>query len=238
MANSLVLRCMDRRFNNMVESEYGDAIVLGNAGANVYPLQDRIRDIVREEGIEKIIALPHTDCGAMGKVYSVLKGGSSADDDLMEELVSHYPPSKFSTRQELEKMNYEIQLARLKELFPDMKASGRLFDTGSIDAPKEELEHKLVVMKPGKPDYSRVFASLRLNPFQCYVVQAETEIAMADIKLAVKELGAKTVYFVTMDGDNPRDTKQEADRAALALSGVEGVEIRMHDMRRVRKSLA
>lgn len=43
MSGELVICCMDRRLNSMLEKDYGDAIVLRNAGANVAPLMQMIK---------------------------------------------------------------------------------------------------------------------------------------------------------------------------------------------------
>ncbi len=226
----IVISCMDRRLNSYIEQKYGNAIVLRNAGANVRPLEPLINKIIEENNIGEIIALPHTDCGAMGKVYSVLKQKMDADPDLVDSLVSEYSPD-FSTREELEKKNYEMQLERLRTDYPSLKVSGHYIDMKEISVPPEEKEHKLLVITPSKPNYSKIFASLKLDPFQCYVIQANTEFAMPDIKLAVSDLHVKTIYFVTQSGEDPRISKKEADRAMLSLSGYKSIEIIRYDAR-------
>ncbi len=233
----LVISCMDRRLNLFIEEQYPDAVVLRNAGANVYALESKIKDIVREKDIREIIVLAHTDCGAMGKVYSVLKQNAHAEEDLAEELISHYSGLEFSTREELESENYRMQVDELKAAFPSLRISGELIDMKNINVPAEDKGHRLLVMEPSKPNYSKIVSSLGLSLFQCYIVQGNTEIAMPDIKLAASELHANPVYFVTQDGENPRTTKQEADKAKLSLSQYKGIEINRHDMRSVKKSM-
>ena len=115
MAEELVICCMDRRLNSMLEKDYGDAIVLRNAGANVAPLMQMIKQIVMDNNIKKITLITHDDCGAMGKTFAVIKEGTAASEDLEDSLIGQFRKVEFSDRQQLEEKNTELQLSALKK---------------------------------------------------------------------------------------------------------------------------
>lgn len=233
----MVLCCMDRRLNVFLEKNYKNAIVLRNAGANVAPLIAAIKQIVRENNIKKITLITHDDCGAMKKTYSVLKENGEATDELESSLIDQFKSVHFSTREELENENTKLQLASLKEAFPELDVEAKPARMKDIEVPEDNAPHKLLVMTPGKPEYEKAFKSLGFNPFQCYIVQASMGDAMPDIELAAKDLHAKEVIFVVVDKDNPRDVKRDADMASLRLSAL-GAEVKRHDVRTVRKSFS
>ena len=233
MAEELAICCMDRRLNSMLEKEYGNAIVLRNAGANVAPLMQMIKQIVMDNSIKKITLITHDDCGAMGKTFAVIKEGTAASEDLEESLIGQFRKVEFLNRQQLEEKNTELQLSALKREFPEIEVQAKTAKMSGIKVPPDNKEHKLLVLSPGKPEYNRIFESLALDPFQCYIVQASISNAMPDIELAAKDLHAKEVYFVTTERDNPREVKREADTASLRLSAL-GAEVKRHDIRTMK----
>ncbi len=237
MEDELVICCMDRRLNVFLENNYKDAIVLRNAGANVAPLMPLIKQIVRENGIRKITLITHDDCGAMAKTFSVLKENGKATEELRLNLIEQFEKVKFTTKEELENANTNLQLASLKSIFPELNVEAKPARMKDINAPKDDEHHKLLVVSPGKPSYDRIFKVLEFNPFQCYVIQASIENAMPDIELTANDLHAKEVYFIVGDNDNPRDVKRDADMASLKLSKLDA-EVKRQDIRTVRKSYA
>ncbi|MCL4372126.1 hypothetical protein M1373_02280 [Candidatus Marsarchaeota archaeon] len=237
MENELVICCMDRRLNNFLENEYGSAIVIRNAGANAAPIMQMAKRIVEDNDIGAITLITHDDCGAMGKVYSVLKNGGSATEDLKEALINQFNGVNFSTREELEEKNTELQLNALKKEFKDIKVVAKPVKMSNIKVPEDTKEHKLLVFSPGKPDYSRAFKSLGFEPWQCYVVQGSVGNTLPDMELAVTDLHAKDVSFIVGNKDNPRDVKRDLDMASLRLSGI-GAEVKRCDIRSVKKNFA
>ncbi|MCL5102041.1 MAG: hypothetical protein M1544_01655 [Candidatus Marsarchaeota archaeon] len=227
--------CMDRRFNEYIEKNYGSMFIMRNAGANVVPIIAEIKQAVREKGIKKINVFAHTDCTAMGKVMGVLKENGRAEEELEDSLIKQFRELDFSSREELEQKNLELQLGILKKEFPELEVRGELLDTKKVDTGKHELEHVLAIFSPGKPDYGAAFKSEGLDPSQCYVVQEQIEVAMPDIRLAVNDLKARRVIVVTGNGDNPRDSKRYADLLGLKLSDL-GAEVKRVDIRRVEKN--
>ena len=233
----LVICCMNRRLNDFLEDKYGGAFVVRNAGANVAPLMPLIKQAVREKGIDIITLVTHDDCGAMGKTFAVIKKGAEATDELKDELINQFKAVKFETRNQLEEKNTELQLSALKREFPNITVQAKPAKMSDIKVPEDNKEHKLLVLGPGKPEYSKIFKGLELMHSQCYIVQAPIYNAMPDIELAVKELHAKEVFFVVSDKDNPRDVKRDADTASLKLTRL-GAEVKRYDTRTVRKSFA
>ena len=100
MAEELVISCMDRRLNRMLEEEYGDAIVVRNAGANVAPLMLMIKQIVMDNNIKRITLITHDDCGAMKKTFAAIKEGIHASEDLEDILIKQFREINFSDRQQ------------------------------------------------------------------------------------------------------------------------------------------
>ena len=236
MAEELVISCMDRRLNLMLEEEYVDAIVVRNAGANVAPLMQMIKQIVMDNNIRRITLITHDDCGAMKKAFAAIKEGAHASEDLEDILIKQFRGINFSDRQQLEEKNTEMQLAGLKREFTNIDVQAKPAKMSEIKVPPDDKEHKLLVLSPGEPGYGRIFESLGLDPFQCYIIQASIANAMPDIELAAKDLHAKEIYFVTLNQDNPRKVKRDADTAALRLSAI-GAEVKRQDMRTKGKNL-
>lgn len=226
--------CMDRRFNKYIEENYHDMFVMRNAGANIKPILSEIKKIVREKGIKKINVFAHTDCGAMGKVISVLKENGTAEEELSDSLINQFRSVKFSSREELEHKNMELQLEALKKEFPELEVKGELLEANKMGDKKGELEHVLILASQGKPDYSEIFKQENLDPFQCYIIQSPIEAAMPDIRFAVKDLKSEKVIVVTGNGDNPRDSKRYEELLKLKLSDLDA-SVKRIDIRRVKK---
>lgn len=233
----LVICGMDRRLNDFLEKEHGSAFVLRNAGANVEPLMPMIKQMARENNIDTITLITHDDCGAMRKTFAVIKEGAEATDELKDELINQFKAMDFDTRSQLEEKNTELQLSALKKEFQNVAVKAKPVKMSDIKVPEDTKEHVLLVMSPGKPEYSKIFKGLDLAHSQCYIVQASINNAMPDMELAAKDMHAKKVFFIVSDRDNPRDVKRDADTASLKLSRL-GAEVKRYDTRTVRKSFA
>ncbi|MEM3841093.1 MAG: carbonic anhydrase [Candidatus Micrarchaeaceae archaeon] len=229
--------CMDRRFNEFIEKNYPHMFVIRNAGANVKPILDEIRNAVQENSIRKITVFTHTDCGAMGKVFSVIKNNGNAEEELKETLINQFKSIEFSTKEELESKNLQIQLNVLTEEFPELKVEGKLLDAKKMEGIKNEKEHYLFIVKPGEPNYSAAFKTENLDPFQCYVVQSQVEASMPDISLAVNDLHADNIRLVINKADNPRESKlyEELLKLKFASAG-KAVNIKAADIRGKERS--
>jgi hypothetical protein len=167
----------------------------------------------------------------------VIKEGGQAQEDLEDSLIKQFRKVDFSNRQQLEEKNTELQLGALKKEFPELDVHAKPAKMSNIKVQPDDKGHKLLVISPGKPEYKRIFESLGLDPFQCYIVQASIENAMPDIELAAKDHHEKEVYFIKVGQNNPREVKREADTAAVRLSAL-GAEVKRHDMRTMKKSFS
>ncbi|ASI13597.1 carbonic anhydrase [Candidatus Mancarchaeum acidiphilum] len=225
--NKLVISCMDRRLNDLIEEQYSDCFIIRNAGANVYPVAKEIKDLIKNKDIREIILLAHTDCGAMNKVFGIIKRGKSADPDLEESLISQYRKLDFDSIDELEKDNLNLQVDKLKSEFPETKIDGRLIRIEDIKVPKDDKIHELILANPSKPGYSGLLDQLSLNHFSAYILQSDTNNIMPDLKLAVADLGVKFIHLISIEKENPRDRKVDQQRLNL-IFGKDGVKISIY----------
>ncbi len=222
--NKLVISCMDRRLNDFIEQHYSDCFVIRNAGANVYPITKEIKDLIKDKDIREIVLLAHTDCGAMKKVFGVIKDRKPVDLDLEDNLISHYRDLNFTNISELEKDNLKLQINKLKDEFPETKIEGRLLQIEDIKVPEEEGIHELIIANPSKPGYSGLLNELSLNHFSVYVLQSDINNVMPDLKLAVKDLGVKFIHLISIEKENPRDRKVDQEKLNLIFNK-EGIKI-------------
>lgn len=215
--NTLVISCMDRRLNTLIEKDYPESIIIRNAGANVNPVIGEIKDIMQDKDIRKIVVAAHTDCEAMKKVYNVINKSDSAIEDLEQNLISLFRGMKFKDINELEKLNLEMQVDKLKNEFPDLEIIGKMINTSEIKGDKEFKNHGLIIMNPSKPDYAGLLKDLKANPFEMYIIQSDFEEAIADIQLAANDLKTNPIHIVTIDKENPRESKKNSERLKMLL---------------------
>lgn len=169
----LIISCMDYRLSEEILKKIDqNTIILRNAGANVYELREVLTTYT---GVEEVIYLPHTDCAAIKLVNAVLKEGKKADNVIMEKLVKPFEGTTFSSIQELEKINAELQAKYLKEIFPKSKIITELIDVTKIKIPER------------KPVYCLLKSETKYNKemIGAYIIQApKKELVIADIKIA------------------------------------------------------
>lgn len=214
MAN-LIISCMDYRLNEFIESEYKDDIVIRNAGANVKPIMHKIKRVVEDKNIKEISVIAHTDCGAMGKVFEVIKNEAKCDEDLKESLVNQFENLNFKTKSDLESINLDVQVSNLKEAFPNLNISRKIVDLDELGVSKYKGEHKLIVANPSKPDYKGLIESLYPDINGAYIIQSDFDGSIPDIKLAVSDLGVKSINVITIDKENPRFAKANSEKLKL-----------------------
>ena len=123
----------------LIEKDYPESIIIRNAGANVNPVIGEIKDIMQDKDIRKIVVAAHTDCEAMKKVYNVINKSDSAIEDLEQNLISLFRGMKFKDINELEKLNLEMQVDKLKNEFPDLEIIGKMINTSEIKGDKDTL---------------------------------------------------------------------------------------------------
>lgn len=216
MAETLVISCMDRRLNAFLDRlNDGKHIFLRNAGAAVPMIEQSIRYIFDNANIGEALLIAHTDCGAMGYVYSAIKEGKNG---LHPDLVKQFSNENFSTRQELEKLNEQIQKKELERIFQGkVKIGSQLI---ALNEPSDNgEEHALVITKASDEKYESVAKELGLKPENCYFLQANSVAeVMPDIAVATERLGIKDIRLVALESSQYRQVQQ--DYEALRLRGI------------------
>jgi hypothetical protein len=207
MNMEIIISCMDRRLHGKLDAfNDGETFFLRNAGANVFGLKETLRQLVNSNNISAIKVMPHTDCGAMKLVSSVIKDGAKVDAEIDKMLVEQFKHMKFSSRDELERANLEIQLKHLKDMFPGINVAGDLIDIKDIEDKAKGHSHVLYIAKPSTKPYSEIIEE---NPFNTYVVQAlSREELYPDIKIAVM-LGQEKVFMPVLSREEERMVKMD-----------------------------
>ncbi len=213
---TIIVSCMDRRLNDKFDKENDSKkIFVRNAGGNVLGVEQTLRYLVENMNISSIKVVAHTDCGAMGYVYESLKSGK---DGILEQLVEEFKQVSFSTRQELEKKNEELQASLLNKLF------GNTFDISSElvelkESADKQGEHFAVVTKASEMKYGEIAKALGLSVGDCYFIQANSisEI-LPDITLAIERLGIKKFFLASLDPSQYRQVY--ADFQMLKTRGI------------------
>ncbi len=201
--SKVLISCMDRRLNNYIESKYSDFFVFRNAGANVYGIEQQLKEFVNDHNVDKLVIAPHTDCGAMKVVKSSLEG-KQRDSDIDNLLTNHFLSFKDSN---LEEKNKEIMFNRLNELFNYLDIEVDFIDINKIETKEDKNEHILLVTSPYKPIYKEIFNELNLEPFGTYIIQARTDLVLTDIKIGIERLGIKNIIFLALKDENERNLK-------------------------------
>jgi len=212
----LVLSCMDRRLNEYLDSlNDGNTIFLRNAGANLYAVKNTIDTLLNNENITEIKVITHTDCGAMKSVAAALSGELKLDL-AGEVLVDKFKGEKFATVEELEKINTELQKKAVEEIAKrrGIKGSAELLDLSKLNIPKENKEHKFVLLEPSVKKYSDIISSEEM--FNTYIIQsASLEEKLPDLEIAIKVLGIKRGEIIALKESEYRIIQAEASRLRL-----------------------
>jgi len=212
----LVLSCMDRRLNRYLDSlNDGDTIFLRNAGANLYAVKNTVDALLNNENITEIKVITHTDCGAMKSVAAALSGELKLSL-AKEVLVDKFKGEKFATLEELERINTEMQKKAVEEIAKrrGIKGSAELLDLSKLDIPKEDNEHKFVLLEPSNKKYSEIIDSKEM--FNTYIIQsASLEEKLPDLEIAIKVLGIRRGEIIALKESEYRIIQAEASRLRL-----------------------
>ncbi|ARM76179.1 carbonic anhydrase [Acidianus manzaensis] len=181
----LVISCMDYRLSEeILKRADNNTLIIRNAGANVYEIKDMLRNI---KDVDEVIFLPHTDCAAMKLVNSILKEGKDVDKEIMNKLVEPFKGKEFSSLQELEKLNLEIQENILKVIFPNAKITSELIDITKLKIPKRNPVYYL--LKPESRYTQEMIGSYIIQSFDKQSINADIKIAdVLNLKLEKSEL--------------------------------------------------
>ncbi|MEM0086879.1 MAG: carbonic anhydrase [Candidatus Micrarchaeaceae archaeon] len=208
---NLYISCMDRRLNEISESHNdGNTVFLRNAGANASALKKTIKEIKGRFDLGRVVIAPHSDCGAMKVIYTSIKEGKETSSEIYKSLVRQFENAKFSSIQELEQINAEVQKKSLEKIV-GKDASEEFIDLERISIPKEKSEHVLIVLAPSKTKYSSIFARLGLDPYSTYVIQGSQSEIGADIEIAIRHLFIKKVYVLSDEGEVSFDAQKVFD---------------------------
>ena len=212
----LVLSCMDRRLNRYLDSlNDGDTIFLRNAGANLYAVKNTVDALLNNENITEIKVITHTDCGAMKSVAAAL-GGELKLNLAKEVLVDKFKGEKFETVKELERINTEMQKKAVEEIAKrrGIKGSAELLDLSKLEIPKEDNEHKFVLLEPSNKKYDEIINNKEM--FNTYIIQsASLEEKLPDLEIAIKVLGIRRGEIIALKESEYRIIQAEASRLRL-----------------------
>lgn len=216
----LVISCMDRRISEYLDSRYNDGstVFLRNAGANISTLSKSIESILNAESIKSVIIAPHTDCGAMGLVQTVLSGKAKVSENVEKGLVSRFRNASYSNRGELERIvNPAMQENEMRRLVrsPSIGTSTELIDLSTLQIPTDGGRHLLTFTKPSPSRYSSLIARYD-NPdigmFNSYFIQAfAAKEVSADIEIAAAALHISDIRLVSESQVQNAGIKEDTD---------------------------
>ncbi|MGC8648570.1 MAG: carbonic anhydrase [Candidatus Micrarchaeia archaeon] len=196
--NKLVISCMDRRLNKILDKENdGNTIMLRNAGANANGLYGSIKRAI-ENDVSTIKLMAHSDCGAMKVVYNSIKEGAEASEEIDSTLISQFEGKQFSTRNELESLNEALQTEELEKI-----SNGVEIEKSFVDLSKytfnEPKEHVAAFVHPSSEKYEEICKKAGLGVDDTYFIQAESiEEVYADLEIAITKLGIKRIAAIAM----------------------------------------
>jgi hypothetical protein len=221
----IVLACMDRRMNEILEREYGNAetVIVRNAGADVEGLRRTMQKLVEENDVTEICIVPHTDCGAMKAVVLKLKDNDPRMDDetfaaLVGQFKAQYGKGNIKDNADAERINYDLQCRHAEDLFKGTDVTSELVE---LHAGAHHGENAMLAMKPcGAGEYGSAFKAADKERDRCYVVQASFDDEMVrDVKLGIQVVGIRELFFVapSKDRKDTDDAKRRKDAIMAAL---------------------
>ncbi len=182
------------------ETQGKNVIILSNAGTNVNGLSNTLQEISsKNNGIERIILVTHTDCGGMSIVTKGLVEGATESSD---KFFKHLGGSAYSSayhkgdlietvRATVEKMNAEIQKTHALKFSNNVVAVH--IDVKDLALKEEGHEHVLVCALPGT--YGANFEGTPRD--QTYGVVGNVRDTVQDVRIATDVLGMKKVLDFT-----------------------------------------
>jgi hypothetical protein len=195
---TIILACMDRRLNGYVDQlmlEHPNSVSLRNAGANVLTERESLNKLITKN-TERIILLPHTDCGAIKFVSSIINGGSTAPK-LYSDLVQQFKGKDAITLEALEKLNLKIQSEAVMDLLGNRNIDvlSELVQTDKLSF-DDTKGHALVLSRPSTTTNEDIIERINwekkgpeLGLGSTYMIQAHNLADVAsDIEIAVNVL--------------------------------------------------
>ncbi len=213
--NTLIISCMDRRLNSILDKENGgSAIMLRNAGANASGLYGSIKKAMGSD-ISGIKLMAHSDCGAMKVVYGALKEGAAVSGEIQESLVGQFNAKNFNTRAELERLNEKLQIEELRSLSNGIEVESSFVDLSKYNY-GESGEHVAVFMYPSGEKYEEVCKKAGLGMDDTYFIQAESiEEVYADMEIAVTKLGIKRIAAIAINPSEYRPMHADVQKLKM-----------------------
>jgi len=201
--NTIIVTCMDHRLNSMLDSlNDSKHVFVRNAGGNVQGVEQTIRYLIDNTNISKIHIIAHTDCGAMGYVYSAVKEGK---DNVHKQLVSLFNSIAFESRAELEKKNEELQRSIAEKLFggKGIEISSELFELKEKNVASEK--HVIAITRASYLRYSDIAEKMGVDVKDVYFLQANSvEELLGDIAIGTDVLGIKDIRVVATESSEYR----------------------------------
>lgn len=215
---------MDRRLNEYLDSKYndGNTLFIRNAGANLTPILDLVREALRKNELKKgIYIATHNDCGAMGVVFQALTSGKSFGSGIYNALIKQFESIGFRSREGLERENGRLQVKRAKAIAKGVPVNLEPIDVKRLGVPAEHNEHRLILTSNLSEPYVKMTKIANTGVFDSYIIQGDTAFMSSDVEIAVKFLGIKDVRLEAFS------TSEEA-RLSAELESL-GREPFMHD---------
>jgi carbonic anhydrase len=216
--NKMVLTCMDRRLWPVIDKEIGSSkegavTVVRNAGANLKGVESSVDLVIKEHHAREIDIFPHTNCGACNVVYNACLHNINVSESVEDALVRQFTSRKssFLSPDEVESVNITIQKEALQKFeHRGIATHVECIDVKSLNVPKDDGEHVLVIGKPYSGKYEDLAGKLGVNPWSMYCLNAESIIeVMPDIEIAAINLGIKNFKIVSLEQSNHRWATQE-----------------------------
>lgn len=225
---SIIVTCMDRRITGALSEDiskrpelkeiFGNhPILVRNAGGSIEGAKGTIKKLLDTGKFATLGVVVHTDCGAMGVVYSVCKGERECEQNEINALeIAEFKKFNFNAVSELCRLNEELQKSKAENIFGANKkitVKAALLDVDRLNVPKGDGTKYLVITKPGSPSkYSKIFKGAEERWFS-YVIQADDiEEMMPSIHIAVKDIGVQGIRLIATTSNESSELSEWADK--------------------------
>ncbi len=225
---SIIVTCMDRRITGVLSEDiskhpelkdiFGDnPILVRNAGGSIESAKGTIKDLLDTGEFATLGVVVHTDCGAMGVVYSVCKGERASEQSEIDALeIADFKKFNFNAVSELCRLNEELQRSKAESIFgADKKIAVRaaLLDVNKLNVPKGDGTKYLVITTPGSPSkYSKILKGAEERWFS-YIIQAnDIEEMLPSIRIAVKDIGVQGIRLIATTAEESHKLNKWADK--------------------------
>jgi hypothetical protein len=178
---TLVIGCMDRRYNFVKEVDNENCVVIRNAGADIVNAEQSIIAALQQNPeITEIIFLPHQDCAAMKYVDGVASDGTE-QNGLLAPLVGEFQDKEWEDIEELYRINSDDGFARLRDIVGrategtgrHIEVKRRYVGKRELDEQSEEAEghSAVVIVEPFDGTNEDIAKRLGVEEGGMYVVQ-------------------------------------------------------------------